>query len=84
MVGIQLHATVGEKGQIVIPKPIRDMFQIRPFSELVFDVEKETILIKKKQDNLKVLEEYLSAVKTKKTPPKKIDWDALYYSQYER
>ncbi len=83
MVGIQLHATIGEKGQVVIPKPIRDMFHLRPFTEIVFDVEQEKIILKKKQDGLKILEDYLSAVKNKKQPPKKIDWDALYYSQYE-
>lgn len=83
MVGIQLHATVGEKGQIVIPKPIRDMFHLRPFSEIVFDVEQEKIIIKKKEKGLAVLEEYISAFKHKKKLPKKIDWNKIYYSQYE-
>ncbi len=83
MVGIQLSATIGEKGQIVIPKPIRDMFRLRPFTELVFDVEKEKIVLKKKEKGLAVLEEYISAFKDKKKLPKKIDWNKLYYSQYE-
>ncbi len=82
MVGIQLHATVGEKGQIVIPKPIRDMFHIRPFTELIFDVEKENIILKRKEQGLAILEEYISAFKKKKKLPKKIDWNKLYYSQY--
>ncbi len=83
MVGIQLHATVGEKGQIVIPKPIRDKFHLRPFTMLVFDVEEERIILKKKEDALAIFEDYVSAFKGKKKLPKKIDWNKLYYSQYE-
>lgn len=83
MVGIQLRATIGEKGQIVIPKPLRDMFHLRPFTELVFDIEQEKIILKKREKGLAVLEEYISAFKGKKKLPKKIDWNKLYYSQYE-
>lgn len=83
MVGIQLRATVGEKGQIVIPKPIRDLFHLSPFTEIVFDVKEDNIILKKKEKGLAVLEEYISAFRHKKKLPKKIDWNKLYYSQYE-
>ncbi|MBI5072361.1 AbrB/MazE/SpoVT family DNA-binding domain-containing protein [Candidatus Woesearchaeota archaeon] len=83
MVGIQLQATIGEKGQIVIPKPIRDKFHLRPFTMLVFDVEEERIILKKREEGLAALERYASALKKKKPAPQKIDWNKLYYSQYE-
>ena len=84
MVGIQLKARVGEKGQVVIPKPIRDQFNIQPDMNLVFDVEDEKIVLKKQQSGLQVFEEFITAVKNKKTPPKKIDWDEEYYSQFAK
>lgn len=82
MVGIQLHSKVGEKGQVVIPKPIRDRFNIHPNTKLVFDVEEEKIILKK-QIGLKVFEDFINAVKKKKSFPEKVDWDKEYYSQFD-
>ena len=82
MVGIEIHARVGEKGQIVIPKPIRDQLSIRPEMEMTFDVDHEKIILTKKKDQIMVYEDFISACKKKLTPPKKIDWKAQYYSQF--
>ena len=83
MVGIQIGAKVGEKGQIVIPKPIREQFNIQSNTELVFDVEEGKIVLKKKKSGLDVFADFVNAVKKKKSFPKNTDWDGKYYSQFE-
>lgn len=80
MVGI--HTRVGEKGQVVIPKPIRQHFHIGPNSDVVFEVEDDKIVIHKKRPTEQVLNEFFSAIK-KGRLPKRIDWDKEYYSQFE-
>ena len=82
MVGIQLNSKVGEKGQVVIPKPIREQFNIQPDTEIVFDVEEEKIVLKKKTSSLDVFENFVNAVKKKKRLGH-VDWDKEYYSQFD-
>ena len=82
MVGILLKSKVGEKGQVVIPKPIRDQLRIGPSTELLFDVDDHKVIMTKKSDK-EIVAEMLSLWKQKKAPPKKIDWDELIYSQFE-
>ena len=82
MVGIQLNAKVGEKGQVVIPKPIRQRFNIKPNTNLVFDIEDEKIIVKKRT-SLNLFEEFINAVKNKKDLPKNTDWDKEHYSQFD-
>ena len=82
MVGIQLKAKVGEKGQVVIPKPIREKFKIQKNTDLVFDVEEEKIIIKRKISSLNIFEDFINAVKDKKIFPKKTDWDKEHYTQF--
>jgi AbrB family looped-hinge helix DNA binding protein len=83
MVGIKIGAKVGEKGQVVIPKPIREQFHIHSDTELVFDVEDEKIILQKKKSGLDVLEDFVNAVKSKKKFPENVDWDKEHYSQFE-
>ncbi|HLC84221.1 MAG TPA: AbrB/MazE/SpoVT family DNA-binding domain-containing protein [Candidatus Nanoarchaeia archaeon] len=80
MVGI--IARVGEKGQVVIPKPIRDNLGISRDSEVIFDVEDNRIVMEKKVGGREAFERFISAVKKRKLP-KKIDWNKEYYSQFE-
>ena len=82
MVGIRLKSRVGEKGQIVIPKPIREQLHISPATELLFDVEDDKVIMAKRSDR-EVISELLTRWKKKTLPPQKIDWDKLIYSQYE-
>ena len=81
MVGIRLRSKVGEKGQVVIPQPIRDSFGIKPFTEVFFNVEGGKIAIEKKssEDWLKGFGYGIKKIKL----PKKIDWDNEYYSQFD-
>ena len=82
MVGILLKTRVGEKGQVVIPKPIREQLHIEKNTELEISVDDEKIVMKKKSD-LELLNEIFNATPKMKLP-KHIDWDALIYSQFEK
>ena len=82
MVELKLAANVGEKRQVVIPKPVRDLFNISPGSEVVFSVQNDTIIIEKKSPR-DALNEFLTAVKEKIRFPKKVDWDEMYGSQFK-
>lgn len=80
MVELKLSASVGEKGQVVIPKPVRDLFSIAPGSEVVFSVQDDVIVIEKKKPR-DALNEFFTAVKDKVKFPKRVDWDKEYASQ---
>ncbi len=77
---IKLKAKVGKRGQVVIPKPIRDMFNIHPANEVSFRVEDDKIIIESR-DPETIFNEYVSEIE-KKEEPKDIDWDSKYYSQF--
>lgn len=42
---MQLFSTVTSKGQVVIPKPIRDQFQIHPFDRISFGIQNKKVVI---------------------------------------
>ena len=82
MVGILLRSKMGEKGQVVIPKPIRERLKLQPDSEVEFDVEEDKVVLKKKKSGLEAYEEFINAFPKMKLP-KHIDWDKEHYSQFE-
>ena len=80
VVGIQLVGTIGEKGQVVIPKPLRDQFKLLPNSTVTFTLESNKITLEKKENPAQILEQFLNAA-PKKPFPKTIHWDELYHSR---
>lgn len=80
---LEIKAKVGSRGQIVIPKPIRDMFHIQPGENMFFRVEKKDIHIRK-QEGKKMLNDMLKRIEDKKTEPKNINWKEKYYSQFDK
>ncbi len=79
---MKVKGRVGPKGQVVIPKELRDEFKISPGDEVSFDVKEGTILIYPSLDPEKAVDDLLNVVKNKSRLPKQIDWDELYYSQF--
>ena len=79
---LEIKAKVGSRGQVVIPKPIRDMFQIHAGEDMYFRVENSEILIRK-EEGAKVLNRMVNRFQDKMPEPRKINWKELYYSQFE-
>ena len=79
---LEIKAKVGSRGQIVIPKAIREMFHIHCGEYMFFRVEKDDIQIRKEEGE-KTLEKMLNRIKKKKAEPKHINWKNIYYSQFD-
>ena len=79
---LELKAKIGTRGQVVIPKPIRDLYQMRAGEEVFFGISGGEITVRK-ENGREVLERMLNRVPDKQKEPKYIDWDEEYYSQFE-
>ena len=72
---------VGPKGQVVIPKDVRDALNIKPGSEVFIEIIEKEIRISLSPDKKGFLKDFLG------TPEKlteKIDFKKLYYEQYTK
>lgn len=63
---MNLDRTMGEKGQVVVPKDIRDQLGLKPGSELLFEIEDGKIIIRKKTDGEKTAEAFFSVIPKEK------------------
>ena len=66
-----ISKSVLAKGQIVIPKTIRDLLGINVGDEIVIEIENEKMILTKKQDIVNVFAEVCEG-NSKKTSMKKI------------
>lgn len=77
---LKLKRKVGSKGQVVIPKPIRDQLGIHEGEEVYFYVENGKVVVEKKSGEA-FLEEFLHEIDEKQEEPANIDWDKRYYNE---
>lgn len=84
MVRIQLRSTVGEKGEGVIPRPLRKKCKINPNAVTLFEIKDKKITFKKSSEGIDILKDYANALKKKVKLHKKINWDEMYYSQFQK
>lgn len=73
---VHLKIRVGPKGQVVLPKPIRDELEIRPGDELTADVVNGKVEIAP-YDKHAVLDDFLETA-GEFDVPENLDADALY------
>lgn len=72
---------VGEKGQAVIPKAIRDAVGILPGDTLAFRIEEGKVVVEKAGRG-DVVAKMRELVPRKAKEPKRIDWDAEYGERF--
>jgi AbrB family looped-hinge helix DNA binding protein len=56
---------MGPKGQVVIPKDVRDFLGIKPGSEVMFEVQDEGAIVRRSKSPAHLVEEYLSILTPK-------------------
>ena len=63
---MEIIREIGEKGQVVIPKDIREMLRIKDNDKIIFKVKESEVIIKRKDENVdKFLEEFFTIARTK-------------------
>ncbi len=71
---------IGSKGQVVIPRDIRDLFNMKPGSKILFKVDGNEITIRIAKDEKDFLKDFF---KTPKKLTEKIDFKRIYDEQYD-
>ncbi|MCL4451630.1 MAG: AbrB/MazE/SpoVT family DNA-binding domain-containing protein [Candidatus Thermoplasmatota archaeon] len=80
---MEKKTTVGPKGQIVIPKDIRDKIGIKEYSEVIVDAVGDSVIIKKLKPASVTYVDYYCTTYSKKLT-KRMDIKKLIEEQYER
>ncbi|RLE97290.1 MAG: AbrB/MazE/SpoVT family DNA-binding domain-containing protein [Thermoprotei archaeon] len=75
---VRFVRVVGPKGQVVIPKEVRDLLGLKPGSRVVFEVEEGGVVrLKPELSPESVVEEFASCVPRDKKLKEKVDLKAL-------
>jgi AbrB family looped-hinge helix DNA binding protein len=73
--------TIGKKGQVTIPKEIREKFGLREGDRVSFEIKEDEIVIKPEKSGRKFIEELASIVKEKLEAPEPAELKRLYYEE---
>ena len=81
MVRMNIRRKLGQKGQLVIPKVVREFLGIKPGDEVVIEVREKEVLIKRGVDPERFVEDFCSLTGRKLT--KKVDLEKLLEREVE-
>jgi len=81
VVGMRVPRKIGSKGQIVIPKIIRDYLGVKPGDTVILEVREGEIVIIPGTDPREFVEGFCSVIKEKLT--ERIDLERLIESEVE-
>lgn len=79
---MEKKTTVGPKGQVVIPKEIRDQVGIKEYSEVIVDIFDDSVVIRKLKPESVSYVDYYSATYSKKLK-KKVNLKKIAEEEYE-
>jgi len=79
---MRMRSKVGPKGQVVIPKEIRDMLGIEPGSEVVFEVTEKGVLVRRPAEESDV-DELASVVPRRDKLKTEVDFKKLMLSEVQ-
>jgi len=78
---MKLRRKIGQKGQIVIPKVVRESVGIKPGDEIVMEIREKEVVIKPGMDPEEFVESFCSVTGNKLT--KKVDLERLLEQEVE-
>jgi len=77
-----IRRPIGEKGQVVIPRDIRNLLGLRAGREVVFEIESGGVKIKAEEDSDAIVEEFFNTPKLKKKLSAR-ELKNIIYEQYD-
>ncbi len=77
-----IRREMGEKGQVVIPKDIRELLSLRARSKVIFEIENNEVKLKPEKTAEEIVEDFLNVPKLKKKLTTK-QMKELLEEQYE-
>jgi AbrB family looped-hinge helix DNA binding protein len=76
---LKLKSRIGPKGQVVIPKPIRENFGLEPGGIVYFSVDEGEIQLETTPEHVT---DKMFSMFEKRSMPKDMDWGKLWDSKY--
>ena len=80
---MHIKREVGEKGQVVIPKDVREFLNIKPGSRVVFEVREGEAVIKPEKTGKEFVEYFCKTSKKLKKSPTIKELKKMIDEQYE-